>query len=344
MGLIAPQRVLVHPNRVEPELIVTIAQPSGFMEGLGGGELRQLLDDNDKQVYINHVDVRTAVVGQQAAANMLPSATITLDYVQTLTYLLRTRQNYNELDVADAGTYNVSLPSAYQLASRQGIYQAIRALNLYGMNASNSEGLINAPNSTAVTLPPDPFGNTTLQTYDNGALAVFLLGQIQGILQRMFFLGGSGLRVVFEGPQRVIAQMQMQNIVQVTSYQRPGAGTATTAQVVQKVADEFDIEVEWAYDDTLIGKGAGSTVDNPVDALLLLVPEAIVPKIPGINTNEFAKLSPTMNAMTMQYTNVAAPIEITTPIAEGLDVVSMQRVTSGWAPRGQAVSVLSIPF
>jgi hypothetical protein len=48
--------------------------------------------------------------------------------------------------------------------------------------------------------------------------------------------------------------------------------------------------------------------------------------------------------MILQYTNVAAPIEITTPIPEGLDVVSMQRITSGWAPRPNAVNVLSLPY
>lgn len=338
MPLIAPSRVLVHPNRIEPNLIITIAQPSGFMQGLGGKKLRQLLSDNDKVVYQNHVDVRTAVAAQQAAANVLPSATITLDYIQTLTYLLRTRQDYSELDVADSGEYNVALPAAYRLAARQSINQAIRAAFIYGVTASNSEGIINTPNATAVTLPPDTFGDTTLRTYDAGQLAIWFNAQIQYALQSMFRLGMPG-RVVLLGPQRIIGTLQWQDIVQVTSYQRPGAGTATTGQVVSKIGDENDVTIDWAYDDTLIGKGAGGT-----DAVLLLVPEAVVPSIPGINTNEFAKLSPTTDAMITQYTNVAAPIEITTPIPEGLDVVSMQRITSGWCPRPQATTVLSLPY
>jgi hypothetical protein len=308
------------------------------MEGLGGGALRVKLSDVDKFVYQNRIDLRTAVNAQQAAHNSLPGATITLDYVQTATYLVRTRQEYSELDVADAGEWNVALPNAYRLAARQGIFQFLRTANLYGVNASNSEGLLNTPNSTSVTLPPDSYGNTTLVTYDNGQFAVFLLGQVQAALQRMYLLG-TPARVVFIGPQRLIGQLQLQNIVETTSYQRPGAGTATTAQIVEKVAGEFGIEIVWAYDDTLIGQGSGAS-----DALLLLVPEATVPTIGGINTNEFAQLTPSTKAMTMQYANVAAPIEITTPIPEGLDVVSMMRVSSGWAPRGQAVTVLNIPY
>ena len=338
MPLIAPARVLVHPSFVEPDLIITIAQPSGFMEGLGGASLRVKIGDVDKFVYQNRVDLRTAVNAQQASHNTLPSATVTLDYVQTATYLVRTRQEYNELDVAEAGEWNVALPQAYRLAARQGIFQFIRSANLYGVNASNAEGLINTPNSTSVNLPPDSYGNVTLQTYDNGQLAVWLLQQVQAALQRMYFLGGP-VRVVIIGPQRIIGTMQLQNIVQVVYYQRPGGGTATSAQVVKKVAEEVDIDIVWAFDDTLIAQGAGGA-----DALLLLVPEAMVPKVPNINTDEFATLTPTTRAMTMQYANVAAPVEITTPIPEGLDVVSQMRISSGWAPRGQAVSVLNIPY
>jgi hypothetical protein len=338
MPISAPERILVHPSAVEPNLIVTTAQASGFVEDLGGGELRQLLSENDKVVYQNHVDIRTQVASQQAAANVLPGATITVDYIQTLAYLIRTRQNYNHLDVADAGEWNISLPMAYQLGARQGIAQAIRGANLYGFNASNNEGLIHTPNAVATTLPPDSFGNTTLVTYDNGQLAIWLLGQVQEIRQAMFALG-LPQKTVFVAPQRIIGQMQYQNIVQVVSYQRPGAGTATTAQIVTKIGEENVTDIIWAYDDTLIGKGAGGT-----DAMLLVVPEAVIPKAP-INTNVFAELSPQMSAMTVQYTASAAPIELTGPIgAEAVDFIAMQRVTSGWAPRPQAVVILSIPF
>lgn len=338
MALIAPARAIVHPSFIEPNNIVTINQASGFMQALGGESLRVLLGDVDKFVYQNRVDVRTAVAAQQATANLLPSATVTLDFASTATYMLRTRQEYNEYDVADAGQWNVPLPLAYRLAARQGIFQAIRDASIFGVNASNSEGLVNAPNSTAVNLPPDSFGNTTLQTYDNGQIAMWLLSQINAQLSRMFFLG-SAVRVVFVGPQRIFGTLQMQNIVQTTSYQRPGAGTATSAQVVKRVSEEFDIDIDIAYDDTLIGKGSGGA-----DAVLMVVPEAVVPKVPGINTNEFATLTPTTDAMTMQYANVAAPIEVTTPIVEGLDVTSSMRISSGVAWRGEAVTVLSIPY
>jgi hypothetical protein len=335
-------RVLVHPSFVEPDLVITTAQASGFMDALGDRSLRVKLGPVDKFVYMNRIDLRTQVAASQAAYNALPSATIVADYLQTATYRVRVRAEYNELDVAEAGEYNVALPMAQRLAMRQGIFQYIRTANLFGVNAANSEGLLNTPNSTATNLPPDSYGNTTLQTYDAGELAIWFLGQLQAAWQRMYMLG-TGARAVLLGPQRILGQMQLVNIVQTTSYQRAGAGTATTAQVMKEVAKEFGYELEYAYDDTLIG--AGATIDDAAsDAVLLVVPEAIVPSMDGINTNEFNKLGPTLRAMTLQYADVAAPVEITTPIVEGLDVTSQMRISSGWCPRGQAITILSIPY
>ncbi len=338
MANIFNARVMVHPSFVEPDLIITTAQPSGFMDVLGGRALRVKLGPADKFVYQNRIDLRTQVASSQAAYNALPSATITADYVQTATYRVRTRAEYSEIDVQEAGEWNVALPQAQRLAMRQGIFQYLRVACLYGVNASNNEGLLNTPNSTAVNLPPDSYGNTTILTYDAGELAIWFLSQIQAALQRMYLLGTSA-RVVILGPQRIIGQMQLTNVVQLTSFQRSGAGSATTAQMIKKVAEENGYELEWAFDDTLIGQGNGGS-----DALLLVVPEAIIPSMEGINTNVFATLSPTERAMTMQYADVAAPIETTTPIPEGLDVVSQMRISSGWAPRGQSVSVLSVPY
>jgi hypothetical protein len=336
-------RVLVHPSFIEPDLIITTSQASGFMDLLAERALRVKLGPVDKFVYQNRIDLRTQVTANQASANLLPSSTIVADYVQTATYRVRTRAEYNELDLAEAGEWNVALPAAQRLAMRQGIFQYIRVAALFGVNAANSEGLLNVPNSTQVNLPPDSYGNTTILTYDPGQLAQFFLGQILAALQRLYYLGAP-TRVAILGPQRIIGQMQLVNIVQLTSYQRPGAGTGTTAQLITEIAKEFGIEIEWAYDDTLAGVGGNYGGASGSDAVLMVVPEAIVPSMDGIDTNVFNALAPNQKAMTLQYADVAAPVEITTPIPEGLDVVSQMRISSGWAPRGQAVTTITIPY
>lgn len=337
MASIFNARALVHPSFVEPELIITTAQASGFMEALADRKLRVKLGAADKFVYLNRIDVKTAVAANQASHNLLPSATLTGEYFQTATYRVRTRAEYNELDVSEAGEWNVALPAAYRLAARQGIFQFIRSACLYGVNAANGEGLLNTPNATAVNLPPDTYGDTTLTTYDSGQLALWFLGQLNAAWSRMYMLG-TRARAVILGPQRVLGQMQLQNIVQLTSFQRAGGGVATSATMIQETVNSMGYELDWAFDDTLIGKGAGGA-----DAVLIIVPEVIVPSMPGINTNEFATLAPNMQATTLQYADVAAPTEITTPIPEGIDVVSQMRISSGWCPRGQAITILSIP-
>lgn len=338
MANIFNARTLVHPSFVEPDLILTTAQASSFIDVLGDRGLRVKLGPVDKFVYMNRIDLRTEVAVSQAAFNALPSCSIVADYLSTATYRVRVRAEYNELDLAEAGEWNVSLPAAQRLAMRQGIYQYVRTACLFGANAANSEGLLNTPNSTSVNLPPDSYGNTTSQTYDAGELLIWLMQQFQAAMQRMYFLGTNS-RAVLLGPQRIIGALQLVDIVQLTSYQRPGAGAATTAQAAREIAKEMGYDLEYGYDDTLIGKGSSGS-----DAVLLVVPEAVVPSVDGVNTNIFNTLSPTLRAMTLQYADVAAPMEITTPIVEGLDVTSQMRISSGWCPRGQAITVLNIPY
>ena len=338
MANVFQTRLLLDPSFIEPDLVITQAQASGYMSTLAGGGLRVKLGPVDKAIYINRIDVRTQIAANQAIHNNLPSASIVADFIQAATYTARCRAEYNEFDLLEAGNYNVALPEAQRLAMRQGTFQFIRQAGLYGVNAANSEGLINAPGATTINLPPDSYGNTTLQTYDNGELAIWFQGLISAALARMY-QGGMPQRLVILGPQRVLLQMELQNIVQVVSYQRPGAGSATTAQVITKVSEEFGYEIEWAFDDTLIGQGASGN-----DAVLLVVPEIVIPEMRQINTNEFGSLGPNLAANTLQYADVIAPVEVTTPIPEGLDVTSTMRISSGWCVRSQAITVASIPY
>ena len=98
--------------------------------------------------------------------------------------------------------------------------------------------------------------------------------------------------------------------------------------------------IVWAYDDTLIGKGAGGN-----DAVLVVMPEVEKPNGGRINTNEFAKLAPGIEACTLMYADMAAPREIVSPLPGGAtDVLSEWRITSGWAIRPEAVTVLSLQY
>ena len=45
---------------------------------------------------------------------------------------------------------------------------------------------------------------------------------------------GRQQRVVILGPQRILGAMEIQQIVQLTSYQRPGGGTDTVGNTVKK--------------------------------------------------------------------------------------------------------------
>ena len=337
-----PAQAKVTPSFTEPEKIITYSQPSGFLSAFEGGKPRTKIDGEDLYVYINKLDIRSAAAASQASFNELPSATLAATYYSTQTYLVRTRAIYDHHDTAAAGNYGVSLPKAQELAGRQGIFQQMRSGALYGFNAANGEGLLNSAGATQVTLPPDSYGNDTVSTYDNGQMALWLLGEFVQIKQGMYQSGKNiGNRLVILCPQRVGLQWGYADIVQVVAYQRPGAGTATVGEVLENTAKVNGDTVEIYYDDTLEGKGAGGT-----DAIILTIPEIEKPEAPGgVNTNIFADVEPSLNAVNLIYTDMAAPRKIVTPTPDGgITEVQELRMSSGWNVRPEGLFILNMKY
>lgn len=331
-----PSVAKVSPHFQEPGLILTWNQPSGAFELLAGGNPKNTLGQNDKFVYISALDIRTDAAAAQAAFNLLPSATFNASLYSTPTYLVATRAIYDHHQTADAAEWNVSLPKAQELGGRQGIFQFVRSALLYGINASNGEGLLNSANATSVTLPPDSYGNDTTVTYDNGEMVFWLAGQAQQAAANIY---QGGKHVIFVGPQRVLMPWSMQDIVQLTSYQRTGAGSNSVAATLQDILQRAGYTVDFFFDDTLQGKGAGGT-----DMVILSIPEIEELDSFDINTNEFAELTPSMKAVNVLYSDMPAPRKISTPIADGGITERYElRITSGWNLRPEALFLLSMP-
>ena len=339
MANTSPAFVTVNPSYTMPEILLPYSQASGAFEALGGGEPLIRLSDGDLVAYIKRADIRTRVAAGQAAYNQLPSVSTTMSQISTATYLLRVRAEYDHHDTASMGRWGVSIVDANRLGMRQGHFQLARTALLYGMNPGNGEGLLNSNGATATVLPPDSNGNTTVSLYDNGQMAFYLISLISSIKTRCNQLG-IPRKFTILGPQRVLGAFEYQNIVQLVQYQRPGAGSSSTAGVIKDVLGMNGDEIVWAYDDTLIGKG-----QNGSDAVLIVMPEVEKPQGGKINTNEFAKLAPGIEACTLQYCDMAAPREIPTPLAGGaIDVLSEWRITSGWGVRPEAVTIISMQY
>ncbi len=339
MANIAPSYITLNPNYTMPELLLPYSQASGAFDLLPTGEPLVRLGEGDLVAYIKRIDVRTRMAASQSAYNALPSVGIANSMISTATYLMRVRAEYDHHDTAAMGRWGVSIVEAQRLGMRQGHFQLARNALLYGFNPANGEGLLNTNGATAVNLPPDTNGADTVVTYDNGQMAFFMLSQLSATKTRTNQLG-IGRKFTILGPQRVLGAMEYQNIVQLVQYQRTGAGSTSTAGVVKEVADMNGDEITWAYDDTLIGKGAGGN-----DAVVIVMPEVEKPQGSRMNTNEFAKLAPGLDACTLQLCDMAAPREIPTPLPGGaIDVLSEMRITSGWGVRPEAVTVVSMQY
>lgn len=339
MTLQAAAFVTVAPSFAEPEILTQWTQPSGFVHTLANKELRARLGEEDLLVYAKQLNLRTHIRAGQASSNELLGVDITASQISTATYRAQVRNSYNHHDMNMAGIWGFSLTDAYRLGHRQAHFQLARDAALKGMNPANGEGIINAPGATVTNLPPDPFGNTTFSTYDNGAFAFLLAQLIANIKTRTLQLGlGRDFTVI--GPQRVLALFEY-NVVQLTQFQREGAGTASTAAVFKEILMKNGDRVTWTYDDTLIGAGSGGA-----DIVIIDMPELEKPAGPSpINLNEFATLNPGNNTCVTQYADMPAPREITSPMPGGMtDYMTEWRFSSAWGMRPQAITLLEGQF
>lgn len=341
MAAITPAYTIVNPSFIDPGMILSYQQASGAFHAIASGNPVVRLGTGDQYVYLRKLEIRTQTEASQVGnANQLPSVSLMASMISTPTYLFRSRAEYDHHDLAAAGNWGFALPEAQRLGMRLGIFQQLRNALLYGMKPSGGEGLMNTNGATRENLPADKEGNDSVLTYDAGEMGVFMQRQILGAMTRTMQLGQQQ-RVVVLGPQRTLGAMELGMVVQLTSYQRPGGGTGTAASQLKDIAGHAGIQVDWVYDDTLIGKGAGGT-----DAVIITVPEIEVPMVNAtVNTNEFANLSPSLRATSMMLSDMAAPREIPTPLAGGaIDVLSEMRATSGWALRPEAVTILSMKY
>jgi hypothetical protein len=338
MPSLAPAVIKLSPSYSLPEAILQYEQPSGAFEMLAGGNMDVRIGTEDLVVYANAFDIRSKTAAGNSAGNVLPGATIVPQLLSTATYLVRSRAEYDHHDIASFAVWGQSLPEAQRLGNRQGHFQTARNALLYGFNPANGEGLINTNGAYALNLPADTFGNTTVTTYDNGQMAQFLLQEIVQAKIRMNQLGQAN-RVVVCAPQRVIGHWEF-SIVQVTEAQRPGGGFMTTLGTAEIAAKEAGDQIEWTADDTLIGQGSSGS-----DLVVISIPEVKKPQGGKINTNEFARLAPGMSATTIMLCDMAAPRELPVPLPAGaIDITFEWRMTSGWAVRPEAITLLSMPF
>ncbi len=338
MPNIAPAFEIVNPSYMVPELLLPYSQASGAFDLLPDGEPMVRLGEGDLLAYIRRIDLRTRIAAGQSAYNLLPSVGVAFSMISTPTYLMRVRAEYDHHDTAAVGRWGASIVEVQRLGMRQAHFQLARTALLDGFNPSGGEGILNTAGATAVNLPADSFGNTTLVTYDNGEFAFLLMQLVANIKTRTNQLG-IGRTFTILAPQRDLALFEY-NVVQLTQSQREGAGTQSTAGTVKSVLMDNGDELIWAYDDTLIGKGAGGT-----DAIIICMPKVEKPQGSNMNTNEFAKLAPGLEACTMQLCDMAAPREIPTPLPGGaIDVLSEMRITSGWGVRPESITILSAEY
>lgn len=341
MSALAPSFITANPHYMMPELIMQYSLATGAFDLLATGNPMVRIGENDLYVYAKKLQLTTQVSANQSTVNQLPSASIIPSMISTPTYRMQTRAQYDNFDTAATGNWGYSLPEGMRLAARQGIAQQLRNALLYGFNPTNGEGLVNTNGATTQNLGSDSNGNPGYSTWDSGQLAQFLLNMIGAAKVRTNTIGVP-LRVTFCAPQRFVSQIGYGGIVSLTQFQRIGAGVDVAAGVVEDIANRVGGDkIEFVADDTLIGQGASGT-----DLIIMNFPELKINRQnPMVDTNQFPGLAPNQLATSVMLTDVAAPTEIPTPIADGgTTVLYTQRATPGWGIRPEAFTLLSASY
>ncbi|WP_237929970.1 hypothetical protein [Buttiauxella sp. S19-1] len=341
MSAFAPAITTISPSMMLPEIIMQYSMASGAFDILPGSAPTVKIGSSDLVVYQKYLRATTQAHVGQSLPGQLPSASITGGYDQMMTYRISTRSQYSYLDTDAASRWGYSLVDGLRLANRQGHAQQLRNMLLYGVKASNNEGIVNSPSAATLNLGSDSQGNDTYTTWDSGEMSKFLLSLIAGQKTKMMLLG-QPLTTVVLCPQRFMEAMEWTGVVELTSYQRPGGGTQTVGSMVKTLAkDASGDDVIFCQDDTLIGKGAGGT-----DLIIVTNPELVVPEArQDINTNVFATLTPNQQAVNVMFCDVAAPTEIPSPMPDGgLTTLYTLRSTPGWNFRPEGVTLLSAKY
>lgn len=341
MSNFAPAFKILNPSMMLPEIAMQYSMATGAFDLLPGGKPEAKIGSNDLLVYQKTLRMTNQVQASQSLPNQIGSSSVMPGYTQMQTYRIATRSQYGLFDDDAASGWGYSLVNALQLSARQGIAQVLRTMLLYGLKPSNGEGITNTAGATTVSLAADSGGQTTYPAWDSGELARFLLGHIADLKTRMLMLGQPAL-ITITAPQRFNSAISYTGIVELTSYQRPGAGTDTAGNIVDKIAkDAAGDEIIFTMDDTLIGKGAGGTDLIIISAVVLNVPASDS----DINTNIFASLTPNQRAVNQMFCDVAAPTEVSTPIPDGgLTTLYTMRSTPGWNLRAEGVTLLSAAY
>jgi len=340
MSNFLPTRTVVKPSYEDPGLIIDNFQLSGFLSMLTDGAPKVRLSPGDQYVYKNGLSAKTRSAAAQSGGTYLPSADLIAQQYSVPAYKIRVRLTQEADDEEAAGNWGIALPQTNTFLAQMAIFQQLRNTTLYGFNPANNEGLKNTAGATELNLPSDSFGNTGVLEYDAGQMFNFLTETVVEMLSKCFQLGLRDVTVKVLAPQRIFGLIAISKIVQLTSYQRDGAGSNSSAGSAQEVLSRSGIGFEWAYDDTLIGKGdAGS------DLVIMTLNDIKTGTQSVIDTNVFGKTSPRDDSVNNVYMDMAAPREIPTPVTDGgISKVYELRATPGWNFRPQALYLISMPY
>lgn len=340
MSGISPNLQAYNNTYQSPNFLLTKVLRSGAFRLLGEARPRAM-PLATPQVMIRTLTNRgEAMVGENVTRN-LPIGTLpVLGAFYIPTYSIASTVMYNSIDSLRSKENSYDLRSMLDDGMKQTFRLTERNLLIYGAKNAPNEGILNAVGAYAHTLDPDQFGVSNISNMDQGYLATALSGLASDIVQKAMAVG-EPTRLVILAPQRIITVLTSRKVVQLTDYQRPGAGVAGAGEMAAALLANISVNFELAVDDSLIGKGKNGT-----DLIIIGVPE-IPPDSGEINSTNavYAGFPNKENGCIVQYTDSYMPIAKSAITFPGeLQVVYSKNTTSGIVVRPELFSLISVAY
>ena len=331
------QNLRVTPHFAYPGMVLDQVVQTGAHFLLGGKTLEDKIPAAVKAVYVSRMRIATQARASMNGYANLPGVDVVRSEMSTPVTSIRMRTGFTSSDETDASAAGYSLQEAHRLGARQGVALAMRNGLLYGFG--DGGGLVN--NAIQASLPPDQLNATTVSTYDNGSLFFFMMQQIAARKVATNQTMTPGLRVVVCAPQRFIAHITGQAIVQTVAIQRQGAGTGNVATLLDDNMRLNDGAIEFVIDDSLQNAGGAG-----IDYVMISIPEVKTQVIAGgLDVNAFGTLAPNLASSNIMLTRNMVPTEYITPNENGgMNTMYESFCTSGWAIRPEATVRISMPY
>jgi hypothetical protein len=327
----------VVPHSIIPGVVAPISQDVDYLKAFAG--VTKYGDLGSDYLYLPTLDkVHTpTTVGQQWRGGV-DSAQFSTSQLAWQYYTIQSRMEYTDQQAAKLAKMlpGIGIDSLLDKLCRQGINQRRHYGAIFGFDPAQTQGLVKQ--GITESLPADSDSHTTISTYNADELLAFLASQAREAMNNSY---GMAKPVVFMSSVRLVNYIKTV-MVNLTSYQMPGAGVDSIGGAYSRIVGEWlgVGKVEFIGDDLL--KEAGTAGD---DLIILVAPGLTEQDLTKPEFSQYLLGDLPANMMNTFIDNAGGLVKTVNPIMNRVSSADYSlQTTPGAVIRQAAVRVIEADF